>query len=75
MAVHNLPHCGWRKSSYSIDEGDNCVEAQLIANDLVAIGDSKDRLRGAFVFTPHAWATFLHSIRTGALRAQSSRRA
>ncbi|MBB5117725.1 hypothetical protein AF335_04190 [Streptomyces eurocidicus] len=67
MIVHNLPHLRWRKSSYSIDEGDNCVEAQLFTNDLVAVGDSKERTRGAFIFTPHAWTTFIHSIRTGSL--------
>lgn len=75
MIRHDFPPRAWRKSSYSEAENPGCVEAQLVHDGSIAIGDSKDRRRGAFVFTPHAWATFIHSIRTGTLRAQSSRRA
>ncbi|MCD9141557.1 DUF397 domain-containing protein [Streptomyces albireticuli] len=46
---------------------------QLTHDGSIAVGDSKDRTRGAFIFTPHAWATFLHSIRTGTLPAQGPR--
>ncbi|CAM5533003.1 DUF397 domain-containing protein [Streptomyces abikoensis] len=64
MIRHNLPPHAWRKSSYSDDEVPGCVEMQSTLDALVAIGDSKDRTRGAFVFSPSAWAAFVHSIRS-----------
>ncbi|MFE0046990.1 DUF397 domain-containing protein [Streptomyces albireticuli] len=73
MIRHDLPPRAWRKSSYSEAENIGCVEVQPTHDGLTAIGDSKDRTRGAFIFTPHAWATFLHSIRTGTLPAQEPR--
>ena len=29
MMRHDLPEDGWRKSSYSSDNGGNCIETQL----------------------------------------------
>lgn len=63
MIRHNLPPQGWRKSSYSDQNNPNCLELQSTPDALVAIGDSKDRPRGALTLSPHAWATFVHSIR------------
>ncbi|MEV4869691.1 DUF397 domain-containing protein [Streptomyces syringium] len=60
---HNLPTCAWRKSSYSENQQAGCVEAQLTDDGLIAIGDSKDRARGAFIFTPSAWASFVGAVR------------
>ncbi|MFC5149108.1 MULTISPECIES: DUF397 domain-containing protein [Streptomyces] len=65
MIRHDLPEDEWRKSSYSTDTGPNCIEMQPTEDRLVAIGDSKDRPRGALTLSPHAWATFVHSIRGG----------
>ncbi|PAU44609.1 DUF397 domain-containing protein [Streptomyces albireticuli] len=73
MIRHGLPSYIWRKSSYSETTGPTCIEMQLTHDGSIAVGDSKDRTRGAFIFTPHAWATFLHSIRTGTLPAQGPR--
>ncbi|MEV5377885.1 DUF397 domain-containing protein [Streptomyces nondiastaticus] len=68
MIRHNLPPHVWRKSSYSDDEVPGCVEMQSAPNSLVAIGDSKARPRGAFVFPPAVWAAFVHSIRKDTLQ-------
>lgn len=51
----------WRKSSYSGNDSDNCVE---VARDvsglgLVAVRDSKDVERGALTFGRVAWANFV----------------
>ncbi|MGW2596455.1 DUF397 domain-containing protein [Streptomyces klenkii] len=64
MIRHDLPSHGWRKSSYSEAQNAGCIEIQPTEERLIAIGDSKDRRRGAFVFTPRAWAAFVHSIRS-----------
>ncbi|QLE72202.1 DUF397 domain-containing protein [Streptomyces rectiverticillatus] len=63
MIRHNLPSHAWRKSSYSEAQNAGCIEMQATEDHLVAIGDSKDRPRGAFTTSPRAWATFVHSIR------------
>ncbi|MEU1671335.1 DUF397 domain-containing protein [Streptomyces roseifaciens] len=60
---HNLPPHAWRKSSYSSSDVPNCIEMQPTPDALVAIGDSKDRPRGALTLSPRAWTTFVHSIR------------
>ncbi|MCF3104645.1 DUF397 domain-containing protein [Streptomyces roseoverticillatus] len=73
MIRHDLPEGEWRKSSYSGDTGATCIEIQATVDRCVAIGDSKARPRGAFVFSPPAWATFVHSIRTGEDTLQPTR--
>ncbi|MDT0450987.1 DUF397 domain-containing protein [Streptomyces hesseae] len=62
MIRHGLPHQKWRKSSHSGDDDATCVEAQPTTDGLIAIGDSKARARGAFVFTPQAWTAFTRGI-------------
>ncbi|MGK5545428.1 DUF397 domain-containing protein [Streptomyces sp. URMC 127] len=68
MIRHDLPAHGWRKSSYSEGQNAGCIEMQATADKFVAIGDSKARPRGAFVFAPRAWAAFVHSIREDTLQ-------
>jgi hypothetical protein len=56
----------WRKSSYSGNGGQNCVEA---ASDggVVLIRDTKDRDRGSVLrVSPTAFAEFTARIREGA---------
>ncbi|MEU2515384.1 DUF397 domain-containing protein [Streptomyces syringium] len=72
MIRHNLPTHVWRKSHYSEDEQAGCVEAQLTDDGLIAVGDSKDRARGAFAFTPSAWASFLSAVRRDAFSSQGA---
>lgn len=60
---YGLPIARWRKSSYSNGGSGSCVETQLTDDGLVAVGDSKDRSRGAFVFPGAAWSVFLRHVK------------
>lgn len=60
---HNLPEGDWLKSSYSGNQQGACIEYQPTPDNLIAIGDSKARTRGAFVFTPGTWTAFLRAVR------------
>jgi uncharacterized protein DUF397 len=59
---HDLPADRWRKSSYSSGGSGNCIEIQAADDGLLAVGDSKDRSRGAFAFPATAWTAFVHLI-------------
>jgi hypothetical protein len=59
---HDLPADQWRKSSYSNGGSGNCVEIQATDDALLAVGDSKDRARGAFTFPTTAWTAFVGLI-------------
>ncbi|MER6052558.1 DUF397 domain-containing protein (plasmid) [Streptomyces sp. BHT-5-2] len=48
----------WVKSSYSSEEGGECVEVATNAS-AVHIRDSKDITRCALTASPDAWATFV----------------
>ncbi|MEV4052047.1 DUF397 domain-containing protein [Amycolatopsis sp. NPDC049688] len=51
----------WRKSSYSGQEGNECVEVAIL-RDGAAVRDSKDP-RGGFFTVPEAgWSAFLAEI-------------
>jgi hypothetical protein len=54
----------WRKSSFSGDDGSNCVEVAQLTGGRWAVRDSKDRDRPALIFTPAEWTTFLHHMKT-----------
>ncbi|MFI6528995.1 DUF397 domain-containing protein [Streptomyces uncialis] len=67
MMRYDLPEDGWQKSSYSPDNGGNCVERQLTADGEVAVGDSKCRALGAHAFAPAAWQEFVTAVAHGEL--------
>ncbi|MFD8460517.1 DUF397 domain-containing protein [Streptomyces antimycoticus] len=67
MMRHDLPVDRWRKSSYSPDNGGQCLETQTTADALVAVGDSKNRAMGAHTFSPATWREFITAIRSGTL--------
>ncbi|MES4888233.1 DUF397 domain-containing protein [Streptomyces sp. NPDC096012] len=48
----------WIKSSYSTDEGPDCVEVATIP-DQILVRDSKNPTGPRLALTPRAWATFL----------------
>jgi hypothetical protein len=56
----------WRKSSYSGDNGGNCVEVTHALPAAIAVRDSKDPAGPKLIFTPQAWAAFAEAIRAGA---------
>ncbi|MEU6226225.1 DUF397 domain-containing protein [Streptomyces sp. NPDC047042] len=58
--VHQ-PHIGqlvWRKSSYSSEEGGECVEV-AVRPASVHVRDSKDTTRTALAVQPTAWIGFV----------------
>ncbi|MFC9064001.1 DUF397 domain-containing protein [Streptomyces harbinensis] len=60
---HDLPIARWRKSSYSDGGSGSCLETQVTADGGVAVGDSKDRSRGAFVFSVAGWSAFVNHLK------------
>lgn len=65
MMRHDLPTEAWIKSSYSGDTQGQCVEFQAVPGGGVAVGDSKNRNRGAFVFPTAAWGAFVAEVKSG----------
>lgn len=48
----------WTKSSYSTNDGPECVEVAA-STGVILVRDSKDPEGPRFSFTPEAWASFL----------------
>lgn len=67
MMRHDLPEEGWQKSSYSPDNGPNCVECQVTDEGRIAASDSKNRRLGAHTFDPVAWHQFVSAVVQGHL--------
>ena len=53
----------WRKSSYSNQDGGNCVEVADSFTGVVPVRDSKDPDGPALVFPAAAWAAFVAGVR------------
>ncbi|MFC8726737.1 DUF397 domain-containing protein [Streptomyces bacillaris] len=67
MVRYGLPDDAWVKSSYSPDNGGNCIETQPTPDGRIAVGDSKDRILGAHTFAPTQWQAFVTAVRDGSL--------
>jgi hypothetical protein len=52
----------WRKSSYSLSNGD-CVEVACLAGSHIGVRDSKATEGPILRFAPDVWAAFLRGIR------------
>jgi hypothetical protein len=65
----DLSTATWRRSSYSDNNGGNCVEVAPGLPGLVPVRDSKDPARAALVFTAAAWTAFVSGLRKGGLPA------
>jgi hypothetical protein len=57
----------WRKSSYSGDNGGDCVEVARNLPGVVAVRDSKDRSGPTLSFAPEAWRALTAGIKAGEL--------
>jgi hypothetical protein len=57
----------WRKSSRSSGAG-ACVEIAHLP-EAIAVRDSKDPAGPNLIFTPHAWASFVESTKSGQFSA------
>lgn len=59
----DLSAAAWRKSTYSNDDGGECVEVADNIPDLVPVRDSKNP-HGPALLIPHAaWTAFIASLR------------
>jgi Domain of unknown function (DUF397) len=60
----DLTNAAWRKSSYSGNNGGNCVEvARLPA--AIAVRDSKRSDGPVLLLNPQAWHAFIASLKAG----------
>lgn len=59
----DLTSAAWRKSSYSGNNGGDCVEVAGNLPDLVAIRDSKDPEGPVLVLTPAEWRAFTAGVK------------
>lgn len=57
----------WFSSSYSNDQGGQCVQGGRREDGSMAVRDSKDPHGPAFVFPAAAWAEFIVALTTGQL--------
>jgi len=62
-----LTGADWFKSSYSDNQGGNCVEGARLADGSMAVRDSKDPHGPALLFPPAAWTAFTTAVRNGEL--------
>jgi hypothetical protein len=55
----------WIKSSYSDQQGGNCVEwaPALVSGDVVPVRDSKDVTRAPLSFSSIAWQSFIDDVK------------
>jgi Domain of unknown function (DUF397) len=58
----DLTKADWHKSSYSSNNGGNCVEVARNLPGVVAVRDSKDPNGPALTITPDAWRALLRSV-------------
>jgi hypothetical protein len=61
----DLNGAAWRKSSYSNQEGGNCVEVADGFPGVVPVRDSKDPDGPALVFAAASWAAFIAEVKAG----------
>ncbi|WP_329082555.1 DUF397 domain-containing protein [Streptosporangium sp. NBC_01469] len=64
----DLSNATWVKSSFSGDNGGNCVEVANLRDtadhpDLIAVRDSKDPEGPKLLFTPTKWNAFLNGVK------------
>lgn len=59
----------WRKSSYSMTNGE-CVEVALLATGEIAIRDSTDPQGPVLVYPSEAWLAFVAAVKEGVFDPQ-----
>ena len=67
MTTPDFTHAAWRKSTWSGDNGGQCVEVAFL-DAAVGLRDSKDKGNGSIlIVTPAEWDAFLAEARDGEL--------
>ncbi len=62
----DLTGVAWRKSSYSNENGGNCVEVADLPDGGRAVRDTKDHGRGpVLLFTAAEWEAFANGVKDG----------
>ncbi|GAA1891249.1 DUF397 domain-containing protein [Streptantibioticus ferralitis] len=61
----DLSGARWRKSTYSNNQGGECIEVADSTTGLVPVRDSKDPQGPALVFTADAWTAFISAVKAG----------
>lgn len=61
----DLNGAAWRKSSYSNQEGGDCVEVAVGFPGIVPVRDSKDPDGPALVFPAASWTAFIAEVKDG----------
>lgn len=69
MRYFDLSAVTWRKSSYSNQDGGQCVEVSDDLAALVPVRDSKNPHGPVLAFGESGWASFVSALRDGALDA------
>ncbi|MFI7006975.1 DUF397 domain-containing protein [Streptomyces sp. NPDC050145] len=73
MTEHTIPDAsalrGWRKSTYSGNEGGSCVEVLDGYATGVPVRDSKSPAGPAVLFDSPSWSSFVSAIKAGGLRS------
>ncbi|WP_433855508.1 DUF397 domain-containing protein [Streptomyces kronopolitis] len=59
----------WFSSSYSNDQGGQCVQGGLMGDGSMAVRDSKNPHGTAFVFPAAAWSQFIDTVKRGVFGA------
>ncbi|GAA2086033.1 hypothetical protein GCM10009801_48150 [Streptomyces albiaxialis] len=63
----------WRKSSYSNQNGGNCLEVSTsFTGNAVPVRDSKDPQGPALLIPADAWHAFVSGIKNGGRQAESA---
>lgn len=64
-AAESLRDASWFTSSYSNNQGGECVECASLTGGAVAVRDSKNPDGPAFVFGRDAWLSFVTALGDG----------
>ncbi|MDK0519217.1 DUF397 domain-containing protein [Streptomyces sp. ML-6] len=63
MTAHRLAGVHWFKSSYSNNQGGNCVEGARLDGVQMAVRDSKAPELGVCLFPAAAWRAFVDELK------------
>ncbi|MFF9017982.1 DUF397 domain-containing protein [Streptomyces sp. NPDC014870] len=67
MRAIDLSTVTWRKSSYSNDDGGQCLEVADALPHLVPVRDSKNPTGPALLIAAPAWGAFVDGVKGGGL--------